>query len=152
MAKQLFLFIYVSGKREPIGRYISQIYRKGNSFISKEISKFGIGSGQIMFLMQLYKKDGISQEELAENLHIDKGTTCRAIKKLEEEGFLIRVKDENDKRAYKLYLTEKSKDMEDNIKGILYEWEKHISKDLSQEEVDFLLTVLKKICISQNIK
>nr|WP_288565017.1 MarR family transcriptional regulator [uncultured Romboutsia sp.] len=99
-----------------------------------------------------YKKDGISQEELAENLHIDKGTTCRAIKKLEEESFLIRVKDENDKRAYKLYLTEKSKDMEDNIKGILYEWEKHISKDLSQEEVDFLLTVLKKICISQNIK
>ena len=45
-----------------------------------------------------------------------------------------------------------AKDMEDNIKGILYEWEKHISKDLSQEEVDFLLTVLKKICISQNIK
>ena len=141
----------INGKREPIGRYISQIYRKGNSFISKEISKFGIGSGQIMFLMQLYKKDGISQEELAENLHIDKGNTCRAIKKLEEESFLIRVKDENDKRAYKLYLTEKSKDMEDNIKGILYEWEKHISKDLSQEEVDFLLTVLKKICISQNI-
>lgn len=96
----------INGKREPIGRYISQIYRKGNSFISKEISKFGIGSGQIMFLMQLYKKDGISQEELAENLHIDKGTTCRAIKKLEEESFLIRVKDENDKRAYKLYLTE----------------------------------------------
>ena len=43
-------------KKRPIGRYISQIYRKGNSFISKEISKFGIGSGQIMFLMQLYKK------------------------------------------------------------------------------------------------
>ena len=58
----------------------------------------------------------------------------------------------NDKRSYKLYFNEKSKDMEDNIKGILYEWEKHISKDLSQEEVDFLLTVLKKICISQNIK
>ena len=55
----------INGKREPIGRYISQIYRKGNSFISKEISKFGIGSGQIMFLMQLYKKDGISQEELS---------------------------------------------------------------------------------------
>ena len=47
----------INGKREPIGRYISQIYRKGNSFISKEISKFGIGSGQIMFLMQLYKKE-----------------------------------------------------------------------------------------------
>lgn len=102
----------INNERELIGRYISQIHRKGSSFITKEISKFGIGSGQIMFLMQLYKKDGISQEELSENLKIDKGTTCRAIKKLEEEEFLIRVKDENDKRAYKLYLTEKSKDME----------------------------------------
>ena len=29
---------------------------KETLFISKEISKFGIGSGQIMFLMQLYEK------------------------------------------------------------------------------------------------
>ncbi|WP_286315426.1 MarR family winged helix-turn-helix transcriptional regulator [Romboutsia ilealis] len=142
----------INNERELIGRYISQIHRKGSSFITKEISKFGIGSGQIMFLMQLYKKDGISQEELSENLKIDKGTTCRAIKKLEEEEFLIRVKDANDKRAYKLYLTEKSKDMEKNVKSVLYEWEKNISKELLQEEVDVLLTVLKKICISQNIK
>lgn len=138
--------------REPIGRYISQIYRKGNSFITREISKYGIGSGQIMFLMQLYKKDGISQEELSENLNIDKGTTCRAIKKLEEENFLIRVKDENDKRAYKLYLTDKSKEIEDNVYNILDEWEQSISKNLSHEEVDILLSVLNKICINQNIK
>ena len=139
-------------KRAPIGKYISQIYRKGNSFISKEISKFGIGSGQIMFLIELYKNDGISQEELSEILNIDKATTCRAIKKLEKEELLIKVKDENDKRAYKLYLTEKSKSIEDNIKNALNEWEKHISKELSQEEVNILINILKKICISKNIK
>ena len=142
----------INDEREPIGRYISLIHRKGKCFITKEMSKYGIGSGQIMFLMQLYKKDGISQEELSENLNIDKGTTCRAIKKLEEEEFLIRVKDENDKRAYKLYLTEKSKAMKDNIKSLLDEWEKHISKELSNEEVETLFSILKKICINQNIK
>lgn len=141
-----------NNQREPIGRYISQIHRKGNSFITKEVSKYGIGSGQIMFLMQLYKKDGISQEELSEKLNIDKGTTCRAIKKLEEEKFLTRVKDENDKRAYKLYITDKSKEIEISLYNILDEWENSISKDLSQEEVDILLSVLKKICINQNIK
>ena len=139
-------------KRAPIGKYISQIYRKGNSFISKEISKFGIGSGQIMFLIELYKNDGISQEELSEILNIDKATTCRAIKKLEKEELLIKVKDENDKRAYKLYLTEKSKSIEYNIKNALNEWEKHISKELSQEEVNILINMLKKICKSKNIK
>ena len=141
----------MNNDKEPIGKYISLIHRKGKCFITKEVSKFGIGSGQIMFLIQLYRKDGISQEELSENLHIDKGTTCRAIKKLEEEGFLIRSRYENDKRAYKLYLTEKSKEMEKNIKNILYEWERHISKGLSKEESEILFSMLKKICINQNI-
>lgn len=142
----------INNKRDHIGRYISQIHRKTNSFITREVSKFGIGSGQIMFLMQLYKKDGISQEELSENLSIDKGTTCRAIKKLEEEGFLIRVKDENDKRAYKLYLTQKSKDIKVKIENILDKCEENISDDLLEEEVEVLLNLLKKICINQNIK
>ena len=82
----------IDTKREPIGKYLSIINRKGNVFITKEISKFGIGSGQVMFLMELYKKDGISQEELSEGLNIDKATTCRAIKKLEEAEFMEYLK------------------------------------------------------------
>lgn len=141
----------IDRKREPIGKYLSIINRKGNVFITKEISKFGIGSGQVMFLMELYKKDGISQEELSEVLNIDKATTCRAIKKLEEAEFLTRVKDKNDKRAYKLYLTQKSKDMEESIRDVLRICEDHISKNLSEEEVKTLAMILKKICINSNI-
>lgn len=141
----------IDTKREPIGKYLSIINRKGNVFITKEISKFGIGSGQVMFLMELYKKDGISQEELSEVLNIDKATTCRAIKKLEEAEFLTRVKDKNDKRAYKLYLTQKSKDMENSIRDVLRICEDHISKNLSEEEVKTLAMILKKICINSNI-
>lgn len=141
----------IDRKREPIGKYLSIINRKGNVFITKEISKFGIGSGQVMFLMELYKKDGISQEELSEGLNIDKATTCRAIKKLEEAEFLTRVKDKNDKRAYKLYLTQKSKDMEESIRDVLRICEDHISKNLSEEEVKTLAMILKKICINSNI-
>ena len=141
----------IDTKREPIGKYLSIINRKGNVFITKEISKFGIGSGQVMFLMELYKKDGISQEELSEVLNIDKATTCRAIKKLEEAEFLTRVKDKNDKRAYKLHLTQKSKDMEESIRGVLRICEDHISKNLSEEEVKTLAMILKKICINSNI-
>ena len=110
-----------SKSKEPIGKYISGIYRKGNSFISKEVAKYGLGYGQVMFLIQLYKKDGISQEELSQNLSIDKGTTCRAVKKLVEQGFLTRERDEHDKRAYKLYLTDKSKEIKDEVFQLLYQ-------------------------------
>ncbi|EPZ62268.1 marR family protein [[Clostridium] sordellii ATCC 9714] len=96
-----------------IGRYISQIHRKGRIYISKELNDLGIGSGQVMFLLELYRGDGKSQEDLAEALHIDKGTTARAIKKLEEAGFVSRVKDEIDKRANKVYLTNKGKEVQE---------------------------------------
>lgn len=137
---------------EPVGKYISQIYRKGRAFISKNLADYGMGSGQIMFLLQLYKQDGISQEELSEKLSIDKGTTARSIKKLEEEGFLIRVKDENDKRAYKIYLTDKSKENRDNVYNVLKDWESVIAQNITEEERSTLVDILKKVCISQNIK
>ena len=82
-----------------IGKYISQLYRKGSVFINKEVSEYGIGSGQFMFLLELYINDGKNQEEIAETLKIDKGTTARALKKLEEQGFVTRIKDENDKNS-----------------------------------------------------
>ncbi|MGL4912973.1 MAG: MarR family winged helix-turn-helix transcriptional regulator [Romboutsia sp.] len=129
-----------------IGKYISQLYRKGSSFISKELNELGIGSGQVMFLLELYRQDGRSQEELSEVLHIDKGTTARAIKKLEEEGFLVRKKDEMDKRAYKVSLTQKSKDLKQNIFNVMLNWEDNITSKLTEEEVDMMIMLLKKIC------
>ena len=41
-------------------------------FISKEISKFGIGIRANNVFNRIYKNDGISQEELSEILNIDK--------------------------------------------------------------------------------
>ncbi|MEN2257313.1 MarR family transcriptional regulator [Paraclostridium benzoelyticum] len=108
----------------------------------------GVGAGQFMFLVELYKGDGRSQEDLAETLNIDKGTTARAIKKLEEEGFLTREKDEIDKRAYKLYLTDKGKSVKTSIYEVLSKWEIYMTTNLTEEEHDIVRTLLRKICMT----
>lgn len=132
-----------------IAKYISQLYRKGSSYINKEISKYGIGSGQFMFLLELYKKDGKNQEEIAEDLKMDKGTTARALKKLEEQGFLTRLKDEKDKRSNKIYLSDKAKNIREDIFNILDDWNKQITRSLAKEEVKMLEDLLEKV--SKNI-
>ena len=129
-----------------IGRYISQLYRKGSTFINKGVSKYGIGSGQFMFLLELYIKDGKNQEEISEILKIDKGTTARALKKLEEQGFVTRIKDVNDKRANKIYLNNKAKEVEDGVLDVLIDWNKQITKTLTKEEEDVLKNLLEKVC------
>ena len=132
-----------------IAKYISQLYRKGSSYINKEISKYGIGSGQFMFLLELYKKDGKNQEDIAEDLKMDKGTTARALKKLEEQGFLTRLRDERDKRSNKIYLSDKAKNIREDIFNILDDWNKQITRSLAKEEVKMLEDLLEKV--SKNI-
>ena len=130
---------------QSVVKYISIIHRTGSSFLSKEFSKFNIGSGQYMYLIHLYKNDGLSQEELTEILNIDKGTTAKSIKKLETEGFVMRVKDKNDKRINRVYLTPKALEIKDEFLSSINAWENTLTSNLSYAEKEQALTLLKKI-------
>lgn len=131
---------------ENIAKYISEIQRMGNIFFLKELCHLGLGYGQFNFLMELYKEDGVRQEDLSLKLKIDKGTTARAIKKLKIEGFITKVPDEKDKRAYRIFLTEKGMDHKKDIYKVAKSWEKNLTKNLTIEEKEIILNLLKK-CI-----
>ncbi|SHE40933.1 MarR family winged helix-turn-helix transcriptional regulator [Clostridium fallax] len=134
------------------GKYISEIYRFSNSFLTKKYAKFNIGSGQIMFMINIYKNEGISQEKLSEMLNIDKGTTARAIKKLEDQGYVIRLKDRKDRRAYNIMPTYKALQIKKEFFNILNEWNKKITENLTEEEVSITLSALEKISENQKNK
>lgn len=131
---------------ENVGKYISQLYRRGGAFISKGMEKYNIGQGQFMFLMELYTQDGKNQEDLSKILKIDKGTTARAIKRLEEEGYVRREKDDHDKRSNKVFLTQKGMDIKDDIHETLSQWESKISQSIDEEERILMIKLLKKVC------
>lgn len=129
---------------------IAHIYRSHLAYMAKELEDYGIGSGQFDFLMVLYRKDGISQEALAKILKISKATSTRAIQSLEKEGYVYRQKDENDLRAYRVYLTEKGKEMRDIILEKLNSFVDTLLSDFTHEEKEkFRLLVHKasvKLC------
>lgn len=130
------------------GKFISAVYWQRNSFFFKRFNKFNIGCGQYRFLLNLYLQDGITQEELSNKLMVDKATTARAIKKLEEEGYVSRSVLEEDKRAYKIMITEKSLSIKKEFFEILDEWENEVMRNLSVEEKKSLLHLLEKIASS----
>lgn len=128
-----------------IGKYISELHRASGMYFSKKFNKFGIGSGQYIFLLNLYRSSGITQEELTEKVRLDKATTARAIKKLEDEGYVNRVKKENDKRAYRLELTEKAENIKEEVYSIMNEWEDKVRSCLTLEETEELINLLSKL-------
>lgn len=132
-------------QHKSVGRLISCIHRYGKIHLHHELESYHLGSGQFHFLMALYHKDGIHQEHLADLLRIDKGTCARAIKRLEDEGYVTRAIDTNDKRAYQIFLTEKARDMRPIIRKILHDWTKTLLTGFSEEEKELVFTFLERI-------
>lgn len=139
-------------KCDSIGKFVSEIYRNGNSFFSKAYAKYNIGAGQYQFLRVLYRVEGITQEELSNILNIDKATTARALKKLESEGYIYRKKCIDDKRANKIGLTQKALDIKEDFLQVLKEWEKKITSILSEEERCLILSLLEKLATSEVLR
>lgn len=135
-----------------LAKYISLIHRQAAAFLTKEFNKFGFGAGQYMFMIHLYKNDGISQEALSDLLNIDKGTTAKAIKKLEELQFVTRCKDSNDKRINRVFLTEKSYEIKDEFFEVLAKWENTLTKGLNEKELNEGLKLLEKLSTNVIVK
>lgn len=128
-----------------LGRWISLLYRYGQMFVGKELEPYDIGKGQFYFLLALYKRDGMRQEELADLLKIDKGTTARAIDKLEQAGYIRREPSQEDLRANWVFLTPKALDFKPELVAILLRWTEIISNGMAQEEIEQSFSLLERM-------
>jgi len=127
-----------------IGRLASIIFRSSQVHMNNELKKYNIGIGQIYFLKKLRDKDGMNQEHLAESLNFSKATSTRAIKKLELEGYIIRKKDNIDKRAYNVFITKKGKKLMNIFRNISSDWTDILLTGFKENEKELFINFLKK--------
>lgn len=133
-------------KKCRVGGHISRVYRKGGSFISDRLADYNIGSGQYTYMIHLGKHgDGINQEKLSEEVFIDKAMTARAMKKLENEGYIIRETDKNDKRSKLIYLTDKGKEVCKEVIKVIDEWNNILLDGFEEEEKEKAKEYLRRI-------
>ena len=88
---------------------------------------------------------GISQFELAETGSFDKGTCARAVKKLEELGYLRRETRSSDRRSVQLYLTGQGEQLVPVIQGMLLEWNAILCRTLQADEKEQAERLLDEI-------
>lgn len=131
-----------------VGKWISILNRHGQAYISKNLKKYDIGSGQYIFIITLFDNNGISQDKLSEILSIDKGTTARALQKLEAKGYIRREIDDKDKRAYKVYATEKAYAIKPEIFKVLKASSNILSENLTDTEKKLAIDLLKKMSVN----
>jgi DNA-binding MarR family transcriptional regulator len=135
--------------KKSFGNCISTIYRHLQIYINQEFTKYGFGSGQYLFYLQIARFDGICQKEISQNLKIDKATTAKAIKKLAGLGYVYEVQNIDDKRSYNLHLTQEGKELLPEIQKVLRSTTDVLQEGLNPSEIDETYKILNKML--QNI-
>jgi DNA-binding MarR family transcriptional regulator len=129
-----------------LGSLISTVSRAYLFFLFHEIEKYGIHGGQFQFLKTLSKKDSISQDELAHIYHNHESTIARALKKLEDAGMVARNVDKNNRRKNVITITEKGRDIVNNIQLMDEKWENNL-KSLDFGEKNKLKELLRTLTL-----
>jgi len=105
---------------------------------------------QAFLLYKLYMNDGQSQRQLADKILNDYPNITRLIDKLEKKGYVRREVDENDRRMFKVYMSEEGKSrFKTSVPLIIHEREK-LLENVSSEEQKIVKDVLKRI--EQNVQ
>ena len=93
-------------KRIEFLRDIGKIARALDSIANIEFKEYQLSKGQYLYLIRIFENPGIIPDRLAEMIQADRTTAARAIKKLEEKGFIRKEADDVNKKIRRLFVTE----------------------------------------------
>ncbi len=128
-----------------IGKDVGQVYRQLQILVDTTLEPFEFGRGQYLYFIHIVKHPGINQEALSAMLKIDKGTTARAVKKLCDNGYVIRKRSVEDKRAWELYPSKKSMDILPELNKTLTFINNKLLEGFSEKEEENIFFLLSKL-------
>lgn len=118
--------------------------------LRKQIEPMGIMPGQFPALLALWESDGQTQRELVEKLAIEQATMANTLNRMERDGLISRREHPSDGRAKIICLTAKAQAIRDRAYAAATEVNDMAMADLSPEERDQFLSVMRRvICTMQ---
>jgi|APSaa5957512535_1039671.scaffolds.fasta_scaffold195084_2 DNA-binding MarR family transcriptional regulator len=112
---------------------------------SKSAGTAEISPPQYGALILIEANPGISQSAIASALRFDRSTLVQIIDRLEERGFVVREVSAHDRRSHALKLTPEGQTALADLKQVIGAHEDHMTRVLSPEEKQQLLTLLARI-------
>jgi DNA-binding MarR family transcriptional regulator len=99
---------------------------------------FSISLSEMFALLALTAGAPMSQQILAEHLHLEKSTVSRLIKHLEQRGWVKRVRDLHDTRMFRLHLSDEGHEAAARLAKNLAERHERLLAELKPDEQEAL--------------
>jgi len=96
-------------------------------------------------LMPLFAEDGLQMGELGRRAHLSKQTMTTLIEVMERKGLIRRKRDPLDARAFRIYLTKRSRRFREAARKVLREMDRITELCLRKEQIRILKANLRAL-------
>ena len=131
--------------KDSVGYTLAQVCKLHRQRADNLLNTIGLHVGQEMFLTELWRKDGISQTELAEQLSLQPATVTNSLRRMEREDIVERHDDSDDQRISRVYLTGKGRGLEGPVEEKWGQLESEAFAGFSLEERVLLRRLLLQV-------
>lgn len=97
------------------------------------------------YILAICNNPGLTQDELAKHISVNKSNVARNLTYLEENGYVKREICKTDRRIINVFPTEKMLNIFPKVREITKEWNAYLAEGLSPKEFELFTTVLEKL-------
>ena len=112
-----------------LGDLLFIFHKNHKTYFNNTLEKYDLNLIQVLCIARIYNEENLNQKDLSDSLYITKGAITKAIRKLEDNGIIIREQSKADKRNNILKLSKKGKDLIPILEDINKEWEEKMGLD-----------------------
>ena len=131
--------------KRSFGFLIHDVSRLMRISFDRHARAIGLTRAQWRVLAHLSRNEGVKQSELADILEIKPITLARLLERLSADNWVERRLDPNDKRARRLFLTEKAKPILSELRKVALAVRREALEGLSEDEQDKLIGQLQRV-------
>ena len=107
----------------PFIAWVHNLSKNQMKYLKNKIAEYDLDH-EVRYIMMIYENPNISQEDLVIMSGQSKGNIAKALKKLENEGYIEREINPDNRRKYMLKTTSKGDELVPKVRQISKDWEK----------------------------
>lgn len=128
----------------PFVAWIHNISKNQMKYLNSHIKDMNLGH-EMRYIMAIFDNPDISQDDLVNMFGQSKATVAKSLKKLEDDGYIKREVNPENRRKYMLNTTSKADELVPKIRKISKDWEKEVG--ITEEDYE-LKKRIKEIAIN----
>jgi DNA-binding MarR family transcriptional regulator len=134
--------------RDNLGFLLAKASQHWNELLYERFSQAGFADVRPAYgslLVPLFEHDGLHMGELARRAYLSKQTLTTLVRAMEASALVRREQDPLDRRAYRIYLTERSHSFRPVAEQVLQELDAIVAVSLNPEQIAILTNALKAL-------